>query len=104
MVARWDPARLHELLRARSLTFRSGRARWTARPHRSSRRDVAFQMGGVPVWSPDGSRIAIETEPRGDLPHHYLVVNADGTGEPGEIDELTYRSWLGGSYFCHCYG
>ena len=60
--------------------------------------------GGGPVWSPDGSRIAIETEPPGDLPHQYLVVNADGTGEPGEIDELTYRSWLGGSYFCYCYG
>ena len=60
--------------------------------------------GGGPVWSPDGSRIAFETEPPGDLPHQYLVVNADGTGEPGEIDELTYRSWLGGSYFCYCYG
>lgn len=60
--------------------------------------------GGGPVWSPDGSRIAFETEPPGDLPHHYLVVNADGTGEPGEIDELMYRSWLSGSYFCYCYG
>jgi Tol biopolymer transport system component len=60
--------------------------------------------GGGAVWSPDGSRIAFETEPGGDLPHHYLVVNADGTGEPGEIDELTYRSWLGGWYFCYCYG
>ena len=60
--------------------------------------------GGSAVWSPDGSRIAFETEPGGDLPHHYLVVNADGTGEQGEIDDLTYRSWLGGSYFCYCYG
>ena len=60
--------------------------------------------GGSAVWSPDGSRIAFETEPPGDLPHHYLVVNADGTGEQGEIDDLTYRSWLGGSYFCYCYG
>ena len=60
--------------------------------------------GGGPVWSPDGSRMAFESEPPGDLPHHYLVVNADGTGEPGEIDELLYRSWLGGSYFCYCYG
>ena len=60
--------------------------------------------GGGAVWSPDGSRIAFETEPPGDLPHPFLVVNADGTGETGEIDELTYRSWLGGSYFCYCYG
>ena len=60
--------------------------------------------GGGAVWSPDGSRIAFETEPPGDVAHHYLVVNADGTGEPGEIDEVMYRSWLGGSYFCYCYG
>ena len=60
--------------------------------------------GGTAVWSPDGSRIAFETEPPGDRPHHYLVVNADGTGEPGEIDEFTYRSWLGGWDFCRCYG
>jgi Tol biopolymer transport system component len=60
--------------------------------------------GGGAVWSPDGSRIAFETEPPGDLSHHFVVVNADGTGEPGEIDEIMYRSWLGGSYFCYCYG
>jgi Tol biopolymer transport system component len=60
--------------------------------------------GGGPVWSPDGSRIAFETEPPGDQPHHYLVVKADGTGDPREIDELTYRSWLGGWYFCSCFG
>jgi hypothetical protein len=60
--------------------------------------------GGGAVWSPDGSRIGFETEPPGDLPHQYLVVNADGTREPDEIEELTYRSWLGGSYFCYCYG
>ena len=34
----------------------------------------------------------------------HLVVNADGTGDPREIDELTYLSWLGGWYFCFCYG
>lgn len=61
--------------------------------------DVASD-GGSAVWSPDGSRIAFETDSLGD----HLVVNADGTGEPGEIDELTYHSWLGGSYFCYCYG
>jgi Tol biopolymer transport system component len=60
--------------------------------------------GGGPVWSPDGSQIAFETEPPGDAPHHYLVVNADGTGGQTDIDELTYRSWGGGWYFCRCYG
>jgi hypothetical protein len=61
-------------------------------------------MGGGAVWSPDGSRIAFETEPPGDLSHHYLVVNADGSGDPREFDKLTYLSWLGGWYFCYCYG
>jgi Tol biopolymer transport system component len=63
-----------------------------------------FADGGGPVWSPDGSRIAVDAEPPGDQPHRYLVVNADGTGDPGEIDELTYRSWPGGWYACRCYG
>ena len=34
----------------------------------------------------------------------HLVVNADGTGDPTEIDELMYRSWAGGWFFCFCYG
>ncbi len=38
------------------------------------------------------------------IPQHYLVVNADGTGDPTELDEFTYRSWAGGWYFCSCYG
>jgi Tol biopolymer transport system component len=63
--------------------------------------------GGSPVWSPDGSHIAFATdkafEPEGDYVRS-LVVNADGTGEPREIDELTYLSWRGGWYFCRCYG
>ena len=64
--------------------------------------NVDSVMGG-PVWSPDGSQIAFVTDEGGPLPHH-LVVNADGTGEQREIDELTYLSWLGGWYFCYCYG
>ena len=56
--------------------------------------------GGSAVWSPDGSRIAFERDSLGD----HLVVNADGTGEPVEIDGLTFHSWLGGSFFCYCYG
>jgi len=60
--------------------------------------------GGGPVWSPDGSQIAFETEPAGDAPHDYLLVNADGTGDSTQIDEVTYSSWSGGWYFCRCYG
>ena len=59
------------------------------------------------MWSPDGTQIAFETEYEGgtsDVYLDHLVVNADGTGDPKEIDELTYRSWLGGWYFCPCYG
>jgi hypothetical protein len=59
------------------------------------------------VWSPDGSQIAFETEHGEGTPYQYLdhlFVNADGTGDPREIDELTYLSWARGWYFCHCYG
>lgn len=57
------------------------------------------------MWSPDGSQIAFETDDgvTGHPPGH-LVVNADGTSDPREIDELKYLSWLGGWYFCFCYG
>ncbi len=50
-----------------------------------------------PVWSPDGSRIAVigsTADGRG-----WFAVEADGTGPPLEIDELTYLSWRGGSAF-----
>jgi Tol biopolymer transport system component len=51
-----------------------------------------------PVWSPDGSQIAYETD------RSHFVINADGTGDARPIDELTYLSWGDGSYFCGCYG
>ena len=63
--------------------------------------------GGGPVWSPNGSQIAFETENGGGTPDvrlGHLVVNADGTGDLTEFDELTYRGWLGGWYSCRCYG
>lgn len=44
------------------------------------------------TWSPDGSRIAFHTRQRA------FVIDADGRGEAEPIDELTYRSWDGGSY------
>jgi Tol biopolymer transport system component len=55
--------------------------------------------GCFPVWSPDGSQIAFDTGGDGTF-----VVDADGTGEVRAIDELTYRSWNGGSYWCACIG
>ena len=63
--------------------------------------------GAGVVWSPDGSQISFETENGAGTPDFHLdhlVVNADGTGGPTKIDELLYRSWGGGSYFCSCYG
>jgi WD40 repeat protein len=64
--------------------------------------------GGSVAWSPDGSQIVLLTEKGSDLPlsqlRHYLLVKADGTGDPTEIDESTYLSWGGGWYFCFCYG
>ena len=84
---------------------------WTLSVDGSAPSLVASQCcvsGGVGVvWSPDGSRIAFETESRAGTPAvqlDHLVVNADGTGKPTWIDELTYRSWAGGGYFCSCYG
>ena len=58
--------------------------------------DECCIASGGPVWSPDGSQIAFETDRR------PMVVNADGTGGAGPVDELTYRSWQGGWYFCYC--
>jgi Tol biopolymer transport system component len=55
--------------------------------------------GGSPVWSPDGSHIAFETDKEA-----HIAVNADGTGQALEINRLTYLSWRGGWYFCYCYG
>ena len=59
--------------------------------------------GGGPIWSPDGTQIAFRYDSRS---HHrsYLIANADGSGNVQEIDEVQYRSWRGGWYFCECYG
>ena len=44
------------------------------------------------TWAPDGSQIALHTR------HRAFVIDADGRGKAEPIDELTYRSWEGGSY------
>ncbi len=86
---------------------------WTVSVNGSDPSLVASRLlrvdGGGPVWSPDGSQIAFLTEREGGIQpglvvRDQLVVNADGTGEPTEIDELMYLSWAGGWYFCFCYG
>ncbi|HYZ12249.1 MAG TPA: hypothetical protein VFA08_01400, partial [Actinomycetota bacterium] len=48
------------------------------------------------TWSPDGSQIGIETL------DGFAAIDAGGSGEATPIDELTYRSWDGGSYSCEC--
>ena len=50
------------------------------------------------TWSPDGSKIAFQKTGRGDV----TAFDADGAGDAEPIDELTYASWAGGSYFCEC--
>ena len=47
------------------------------------------------TWSPDGSQIAFRK-----LKGEVSAFDANGAGEVGLIDELTYRSWDGGSYSC----
>jgi Tol biopolymer transport system component len=60
-------------------------------------------LSGGPVWSPDGTQIALRYDPA-RREKGWLVANADGTGAAHEIDELQYRSWRGGWYFCECLG
>jgi Tol biopolymer transport system component len=47
------------------------------------------------TWSPDGSQIAFRK-----LKGEVTAFDANGAGEVGPIDELTYRSWDGGWYSC----
>jgi Tol biopolymer transport system component len=60
-----------------------------------------------PVWSPDGSQVAFSFEPGRDVPVTYpsdraFVIEADGSGDPEPIDDLTYASWNGGSFCSSC--
>jgi len=52
------------------------------------------------IWSPDGSRIALRSAGQGSV--DVSAIDADGQGDAERIDELTYRSWDGGSYSCEC--
>lgn len=52
------------------------------------------------TWSPDGSRIAFRSAGRGSA--DVAAIDADGLGDAGRIDDLTYRSWDGGWYSCDC--
>ena len=56
------------------------------------------------VWSPDGSQIAFRTIDFGSADNTVAVsaIDADGQGEAERIDEITFRSWDGGSYSCEC--
>lgn len=52
-------------------------------------------LGGwkAPVWSPDGARVAFWDDADAGFDTTWLVVKADGTGKPREIEELEARSW-----------
>jgi Tol biopolymer transport system component len=83
---------------------------WTVSSDLSTRTLITAPGGGA-VWSPDGSQIAVANETgvgarfqMGFVSEYVYVVNADGTGDPADIDHLVYRSWDGGWYFCFCYG
>ena len=52
---------------------------------------------GLPAWSPEGSQVAFSGEP-----NRAFVIDADGSGEPEHIDDLTYASWNGGSFCDMC--
>lgn len=60
-------------------------------------------LTGGPIWSPDGTQIAFRYGKHSSQ-RSYLVANADGKGDVHEIDELEYKGWRGGWYFCECFG
>jgi dipeptidyl aminopeptidase/acylaminoacyl peptidase len=61
-------------------------------PTRLFHLDCCVEDWDGPAWSPDGRRIAFFDDIDVDF-GTWLVVNADGTGEPAEIDELEVESW-----------
>jgi dipeptidyl aminopeptidase/acylaminoacyl peptidase len=51
--------------------------------------------GSGPVWSPDGSRIAFWIHVVVPF-NSQLVVNADGTGSPEQVDDVMVDGWIQG--------
>jgi Tol biopolymer transport system component len=58
----------------------------------------AFGGCGLPVWSPDGSRIGMHGGFDNVNDAIFLAVDADGTGNVEPIDGMTFQSWYDGSY------
>jgi WD40 repeat protein len=70
-------------------------------PLRVSSGDVLFGPSSELTWSPDGSQVAFREVGFGTNGDRYVEVSAmepGGSAEATRIDELTYRSWAGGSY------
>ena len=70
----------------------------------SSAGDVLFSLGDL-TWSSDGSQVAFRHTAfltTGGVSVDLSALDADGSAEATRIDELTYRSWDGGSYSCGC--
>lgn len=67
--------------------------------------DTVFALSDL-IWSPDGSRVAFRIHRwfgrPGDDSVDVSAIDADGQGEAERIDEITFRSWNGGSYSCEC--
>lgn len=76
----------------------------TPLPHPRSG-DTVFSVSDL-TWSPDGSRVAFRIHrwfgTIGDESVDVSAIDADGQGEAERIDEITFRSWNGGSYSCEC--
>jgi WD40 repeat protein len=65
--------------------------------------DVGHGPASHPVWSPDGTQIAIGRQNAFlTADAENIVIDADGSGDAAPLDDLTYESWRGGSYDCDC--
>jgi Tol biopolymer transport system component len=74
-------------------------------PLPASSGDVLLSQSDL-VWSSDGSQVAVRRRLAiaGDesVDVDVSAIDADGQGEAERIDEITFRSWDGGSYSCEC--